>query len=105
MKRLVFCAILVIGAGAFAAPAFAGPVGLQHLNSSQQAAVVNDLQIRKFQLAEDADLENARGPLRIAYMERQGKIDNLVNRLQDGQPVSVHALNETMQPVTGESAE
>jgi hypothetical protein len=104
MKTLTIGAVLLFGCTALAAPAFAGPVGVEHLSADQQAAVVDRLHTTKAQLAEKADLQNARGPLRIAYMERQDRINDLVNRLQSGQPVSVNAINHVTQPVNGETA-
>ena len=100
MKSSVICGVLMLGSMALAAPVFAGPVGMERLSASQQT--VDELQTRKFELAEKADVQNARGPLRIAYMVRQGQIDELINRAESGQPVPVDAVNEAMQPVTAE---
>jgi hypothetical protein len=102
MKTSVICGILMLGSTALAAPAFAGPVGLPRLDASQQAATVSELQTTKVQLAEKADLQNARGPLRIAYMVKQGQIDGVISRIENGQPVSANAVDEAMQPMTAE---
>jgi hypothetical protein len=100
MKSSIICAVLLLGSTALAAPVFAGPVGVQRLSASQESATVGELQNRKFQLAEKADLQNARGPLRIAYMVKQDQIDGVISRVENGQPVSANAVNEAMQPVT-----
>ena len=100
MKSSAICGVLLLASTTLVAPAFAAPVGVQHATVSQGSATVNELQARKFQLAEKADVQNARGPLRIAYMEKQGQIDEVIARLENGQPVSAAAFNEAMQPVT-----
>src|SRR6266436_1129471 len=102
MKSSAMFGILLIASTALATPVFAGPVGVQRLSVTQESATVGELQNRKFQLAEKADLQNARGPLRIAYMVKQGQIDDVIGRIENGQPVSANAVNEAMQPVTAE---
>jgi hypothetical protein len=100
MKKLIAATIGTMAIAAFAAPVLAGPVGIQRLNAYQQGALVNALQNRTDQLAQQADLENARGPLRIAYMDKQDRINDILNQLESGQPVAVSTINEAFEPVT-----
>jgi hypothetical protein len=107
MRKVVIYAAAIIGAAALAAPVFAGPVGVPRVNVYQQrstvyqpASIVNELQTQKYQLSREADLENARGPLRLAYMDKQDEIDRVISNLRDGRPVPVYAINDALEPVT-----
>lgn len=80
---------------------FAAPVGMPRLTTNQQAAaIVNDLEARKDQLSEEAGLRIARGPLRIAYMDKQSQLDDAIARLQSGQPAATSEINNALRPVT-----
>jgi hypothetical protein len=100
MKSSAIFGVLLIASAALVTPAFAGPIGVERVTASQETATVSELQTRKFQLAEKADLQNARGPLRIAYMTKQGQIDEVISRLESGQSVPADAVDEALQPVT-----
>jgi hypothetical protein len=101
MKSKIICVLSLIGFTGFAPPVFAGPVGIPRFKTNQQAAaIVKDLEARKDQLSEEAGLQNARGPLRIAYMDKQSQLDNAIVRLQGGQPVVMSEINAALQPVT-----
>lgn len=101
MKSKIICVLSLIGFTAFAAPMFAAPVGMPRLTTNHQAgAIVNDLQARKDQLSREAGLQIARGPLRIAYMDKQSQLDDAIARLQGGQPVAISEINNVLGPVT-----
>jgi hypothetical protein len=101
MKTKIICVLSLVGFAGLAAPVFAGPVGMPRPQNNQQAAaIVNDLEARKDQLSEEAGLRNARGPLRIAYMDRQGQLDDAIARLQSGQPLAMSEIDNVLGPVT-----
>lgn len=101
MKSNIICVLSLIAFTGLAAPVFAGPVGMPRSHTNQQAAaILNNLEARKDQLNEEAALQNARGPLRIAYMAKQSQLDNAIDRLQSGQPVAMSEINNALEPVT-----
>ncbi len=100
MKSKIICVLSLIGFTGFAAPVLAGLVGMPRLKTNQQAAaIVNNLEARK-DLSEEAGLRNARGPLRIAYMEKQIELDNAIARLQSGERVPISEIDNALWPVS-----
>ena len=84
---------------AISTPVWAGPVGVQRsLTPDQQAAAVSELrakkdQVSRFMLTPPFN----RGPVLIHNMDRVSKLNDLINRLQTGQPVSPNEINEQLQ--------
>jgi hypothetical protein len=101
MKSNIICVLSLVVFTGLAAPVFAGPVGMPRPQTNQQAAaIVNNLEARKDQLSQEAVLRNARGPLRIAYMDRQSQLDDAIARLQSGQPLAMSEIDSVLGPVT-----
>ena len=101
MKSKIICVLSLIGFSGLAAPVFAGPVGMPRPQINQQAvAIVNNLEARTDELNEEAALQIARGPLRIAYMNKQSQLDDAIARLQSGQPVALSEINKALGRVT-----
>lgn len=101
MKSKIICVLSLIGFSGLAAPVFAGPVGMPRPQTNQQAAaIVNNLEARTDELNEEAALQIARGPLRIAYMNKQSQLDDAIARLQSGQPVALSEINKALGRVT-----
>jgi hypothetical protein len=101
MNSKIVCVLSLIGFTGLAVPVFAGPAGIPRPQTNQQAAaIVNNLEARKDQLSQEAALLIARGPLRIAYMDKQSQLDDAIVRLQSGQPVAISEINNALGPVT-----
>ena len=78
---------------------WAGPVGVQRsLAPNQEAAAVSALQakkdeVSKFMLTPPFN----RGPMLIHNMDRVSQLNELINRIQSGQPVSPDEIDQQLQ--------
>ena len=84
---------------AISTPLWAGPVGVQRsLTPDQQTAAVTELQAKKEQVSRAMLMPPYnKGPILIHNMDRVSKLDDLINRLQTGQPVSPDEIDQQLQ--------
>ena len=80
--------------------AWAGLVGVQRSPSDQQSAVIAQLEVVQQQDRHQAQLSNARGPLLIRYMDKNAQLQDLIDRIQAGQPVSPDEIDQASQPIS-----
>jgi hypothetical protein len=78
----------------------AGPIAVQrNLSSNQQAAAVTQLQTQRDQVSREMITPPYnRGPLLIHNMDRASKLDDLINRVRSGEPVSPDEIDQALQP-------
>ena len=97
MKVRTICVLSLVGVAMSVAPVLAGSVGVQrNLSSNQQAAAVTQLQTQREQVSRE--MMRSKGPLLIHNMDRASKLDDLINRVHSGQPVSPDEIDQAMQP-------
>jgi hypothetical protein len=99
MKVRTISVLSLVGVAISALPVSAGPSGVQrNLSSNQQAAAVTQLQTQREQVSREMVAPNSKGPLLIHNMDRASKLDDLINRVQSGQPVSPDEIDQALQP-------
>ncbi len=91
----VLAGVSLVALLGLAVPAFAGPVGVQRQPVQNRAAIAR-LETAKAQVAEKALMPTVKGPLRFCYMNKQEKVDSLIDRLQNGQQVSRGEINRAL---------
>ena len=100
MRIGTISAISLVGLTTFAAPIFAGPVGMQrNTNPEQQSAVIEQLRANRNDLPTQVAAKNAKGPLLIRYMDKRAQLDDIINRLRSGQQVAPEEIDQALQPV------
>ena len=97
MKKLstIFAAGTI--ALALSAPAFAGSVGISRSDATQP----NDQTIAELQQASQAAQREARTGNKdnLAFGQKSVQIDQLIGRMQDGQPVAQAQIDNALEPV------
>ena len=100
MKIRTVGAFSLIGLAVSIAPVWAGPVGMQRsLSPDQSAAAVTDLQAKREQVSRQMLMPPYnKGPILIHNMDRYSNLNDLINRIQSGQPVSPDEIDQALQP-------
>jgi hypothetical protein len=70
------------------------------LNSEQQSGAVDYLEAIREDFSRQAAMENAKGPLLIRYMEKRGKLDDLINRLKSGKEMAPEEIDQALEPMS-----
>jgi hypothetical protein len=80
---------------------WAGVVGVQrNPSSNQQAAAVTQLEEQRGQISREMITPPYnKGPLLIHNMDRASRLDDLINRVQSGEPVSPDEIDQALQPI------
>ncbi len=79
-------------------PVWAGPVGVQrNLSPDQSAVAVRQLQAKQEQFGRQLP-EPPKGPALVRYMDKRSQLQDLINRIQGGQPVSPDEIDQALQP-------
>ena len=79
-------------------PVWAGPVGIQrNLSPDQGAVAVRQLQAKQEQVGRQLP-EPPKGPALVRYMAKRSQLQDLINRIQSGQPVSPDEIDQALQP-------
>jgi hypothetical protein len=94
-SKILLAAVL---ATAIASPAFAGPVGIMRANPTAQVdpATVAELQSAADQTRQEALNGNKNN---LAFRRKDYEIEQLIAKIQDGQPVQDAQVDEALQPV------
>jgi len=88
---------LAISAGSI----WAGPVGIQRsLSPDQQTTWVAQLEVQQHQVAQaiQGPVPQNKGPALIHNLEQYSKLNDLITRLQSGQPVAPEEIDQALQP-------
>ena len=79
-------------------PTWPGPVGVQkRVSPNETALVLSELQAKQEQLGRQLP-EPPKGPALIRFMSKRLQLQNLINRIQTGQPVSPNEINQALRP-------
>lgn len=100
MKVRTIGVLSLVGFAMSASPIWAGPVGVQRgLSPDQQTAAVEELETQRAQVARAMQVPpQNKGPALIRNMDQYSKLNDLISRLQSGQPVAPDEIDQTMQP-------
>jgi hypothetical protein len=100
MKVRMIGVLSLVGVAMSVPSVLAGPIGVQrNLSSNEQAAAVTQLQTQREQVSREmVTPPDNKGPLLIDNMDRASRLDDLINRVQSGQPVSPDEIGQALQP-------
>ena len=100
MKVRTIGVLSLVGLAMSASPIWAGPVGVQKvLSPDQQTASVSQLETQRAQVARAMQVPpQNKGPALIRNMDQYSKLNDLISRLQSGQPVAPDEIDHAMQP-------
>jgi hypothetical protein len=90
--------VLSLVAVAISTPLWAGPVGVQRSLTPDQVIAVSQLQAKKEQVSREVKMPpDNRGMSLINHMDRISTLDDMINRLQTGQPVSPNEIDQQLE--------
>ena len=100
MKVRTIGVLSLVGLAMSAGPIWAGPVGVQRgLSPDQQTAAVEQLETQRAQVARAMQVPpQNKGPALIRNMDQYSKLNDLIGRLQSGQPVAPDEIDQALQP-------
>lgn len=94
MKSYLRAAIAVMFVVVTCAAAFAGPVGVARPAPAGQT--LERLEQARAQVIRDRSRPNVKGPLLVRYMTKKGQLDDLIERIRSGQPVSPEEVDQAL---------
>jgi hypothetical protein len=100
MKVRTIGVLSLVGLAMSAGPIWAGPVGVQRGQSpDQQTDAVAQLETQRAQVARAMQVPpQNKGPTLIRNMDQYSKLNDLINRLQSGQPVAPDETDLAQRP-------
>ena len=101
MKVRTIGVLSLVGFAMSAGPIWAGPVGVQRsLSPDQEMAVVAKLEAQRHQVARaiQGPAPLNKGTALIRNLDQYTKLDDLITRLQNGQPVAPEEIDRALQP-------
>jgi hypothetical protein len=99
MKVRTIGVLSFVGVAMSITPIWAGSVGLRRsISPSQQQATLAQLEAHQVQVSRNALASNAKGPQLLRSMDKQAQLQDLINRIQSGQPVSPDEIDHALQP-------
>ena len=98
MKIRILSLLSVVFVATFFAPVWAGPVGVQrNLSPDERAIALDRLQVKQEQVGRQLP-KPPKGPALARYMDKRSQLQDLINRIQSGQPVSPEEIDQPLQP-------
>lgn len=98
MKVRTIGFLSVVGIAMSITPTWAGPVGMQRsLSPDQRSTALTELQAREEQVGRQMPVP-LKGPALIRYMDKRSQLQDLIDRIQSGQPVSPDEIDQALQP-------
>jgi hypothetical protein len=99
MKVRTIGVLSFVGVAMSITPIWAGSVGLQRsISPGQQQATLAQLEAQQEQVSRNALAANVKGPQLLRSMDKQAQLQDLINRIQSGQPVSPDEIDHALQP-------
>src|SRR5260370_17467155 len=100
MKVRTIGVLSLVGLAMSASRIWAGPVGVQRgLSPDQQTAAVEQLETQRAQVARAMQVPpQNKGPPPIRNMDQYSKLNDLISRVQRGQPVKPPEIDQTLPP-------
>jgi hypothetical protein len=88
-----------VGVAMSITPIWAGLVGTQRsISPDQQPGTLAQLEAQQGQVSRNTLAANAKGPQLLRSMDKQAQLQDLINRIQSGQPVSPDEIDHALQP-------
>jgi hypothetical protein len=98
MKVRIIGVLSLVGVAMSIAPVWAGPVGVQQsISPDQQTTALTLLEAKKRQVGQQMPIP-PKGPALMRYMDKRTQLQDLINRIQSGQPVSPDEIDQALQP-------
>jgi hypothetical protein len=98
MKIRVLVVLSVVCVAASITSAWAGPVGVQrNVSPVERSIALGRLQIEQERLGQQMP-EPPKGPSMALWMDKRSQLQDLINRLRTGQPVSPEEIDPLIQP-------
>jgi hypothetical protein len=98
MKVRTIGVLSLVGVAMFITPIWAGPVGVQtSMSPDQQTTALTLLEAKKRQVGQQMPIP-PKGPALMRYMDKHAQLQDLINRIQSGQPVSPDEIDQALQP-------
>jgi hypothetical protein len=98
MRIRVLVVLSVACVAASITSAWAGPVGVQrNLPPVERSIALDRLQIKQKQVGQQMP-EPPKGPSMARWMDKRSQLQDLINRIQSGQPVSPDEIDPLLQP-------
>jgi len=98
MKARTVGALSLLATAMSLTPAWAGPAGIQRSLSPDQATATAKLETKREEVSRAMLQPNAKGPLLVRCMDRYSQLNDLINRVQNGQPVAPDEIDQALQP-------
>lgn len=94
----VFSVLSVLCAATSFTPVWAGPVGMQrNVSPDERALALSLLQAKQLEVGRQLP-EPPKGPALIRYMDKRAQLQDLISRIQSGQPVTPDEIDQAAQP-------
>jgi hypothetical protein len=98
MKISVLGVLSVVCVATSVMSVWAGPVGVQrNLSPVERSIALERLQMKQKHLGRQLP-EPPKGPALARYMDKRSRLQDLINRLQNGQPVSPDEIDPVLEP-------
>jgi hypothetical protein len=98
VKFTVPSVLSVVCVAASITSAWAGPVGVaRNLSPVERSIALDRLQIKQKHVGQQMP-EPPKGPVMARWMDKRSQLQDLINRLQSGQPVSPDEIDQALQP-------
>ena len=98
MKTRALAVVSIVCGAVSLTPVWAGPVGVErNLSPDQRAVAVWQLQAKQEHLGRQLP-EPPKGPALMRYMDKRSQLQDLINKIQSGQPVSPDEVDQALQP-------
>jgi len=98
MKAIAISAISLGVLISATAPTFAGPVGVGSSLTAEQQTTLSQLGTQREQVARQMLMPpNNKGPLLIRNMDKERQLDDLINRLKNGQQVAPEEIDRALR--------
>jgi len=98
MKVRTINVLSLVGVAMSFTSVWAGPVGVErNLSPDQRAVAVWQLQAKQEHLGRQLP-EPPKGPALMRYMDKRSQLQDLINKIQSGQPVSPDEVDQALQP-------
>ena len=98
MKIGIIGVLSLICAAMSFTPVWAGPIGMQrNVSPDQRVLALSQLQAKQLEIGRQLP-EPPKGPALIRYMDKRAQLQDLISRIQSGQPVASDEIDQALQP-------
>lgn len=98
MKIRLLGVLSVVCAVASFTPVWGGPVGMErNVSPDERPLMLSQLQAKQLEVGQQLP-EPPKGPAMVRYMAKRSQLEDLINRIQSGQPISPVEIDQALQP-------